>query len=46
MLGMDKDELLTFVSYLIATAIIIPIGWWLKAHEAFGFGAWVMSWLQ
>ncbi len=43
---MDKEDMLSLISYLIAAAIIIPIGWWLKSHELFGFGAWVMSWFQ
>lgn len=34
---------LTIVSYIIAAAILIPIGWWLKEHRLFGFGDWVVS---
>jgi type IV secretory pathway TrbD component len=40
---MDKPDALTFFCNLIAAAIILPIGWWLKEHELFGFGAWVVS---
>jgi hypothetical protein len=41
-----KPDAISFISYLLAAAIIIPIGWWLKANEVFGFGAWVQSWFQ
>jgi hypothetical protein len=42
---MEKPDPLAYISYLIAAAILLPLGWWLKEQELFGFGAWVMSWL-
>lgn len=27
----EKPDPIEFISYLIAAAIVIPIGWWLKA---------------
>lgn len=39
----DSPDILTLISYLIAAAILIPIGWWLKSERLFGFGDWVMS---
>lgn len=40
---MQKPDTLTLISHLIAAAILIPIGWWLKSNELFGFGEWVVS---
>lgn len=40
---MDKPTALDFISYLLAAAILIPFGWWLKSNELFGFGAWVVG---
>ncbi|AMS40503.1 hypothetical protein AA2016_1571 [Aminobacter aminovorans] len=42
----DKPDLLTLVSYMIAAAILLPVGWWLKENQLFGFGAWVVSWFH
>lgn len=32
-----------FYSYLVAAAILLPIGVWLKAHYAKDLGAWTLS---
>jgi hypothetical protein len=40
---MEKDDALTLISYLIAAALLAPVGWWLQSHRMFGFGDWVMS---
>ena len=41
---MDKGpDTLTVISYAIAAAILLPVGWWLKANGLFGFGDWVVS---
>ncbi|GAA4121535.1 hypothetical protein GCM10023067_30550 [Aminobacter aganoensis] len=42
----EKPDLLTLVSYVIAAAILLPVGWWLKEQQLFGFGAWVVSWFH
>lgn len=36
-------DALTMFSYLLAAAILMPVAWWLKSNELFGFGAWVVS---
>ena len=33
-------------SYLLAVAILTPIGMWLKAHYAYDLGAWTLSWFH
>lgn len=41
----DKEpDGLSVISYLVAAAILIPIGWWLKGflHDI-GFGNWVVG---
>lgn len=40
---MTRDGILNFISYAIASAILVPIGMWLKAQHLFGFGDWVVS---
>jgi len=40
---MPKPDALTLISNLIAAAILLPIAWWLKSNELFGFGDWVVS---
>lgn len=40
---MQKADVLTLISQLIAAAILLPIAWWLKSNELFGFGDWVVS---
>jgi hypothetical protein len=40
---LSGDDVLSLVSYLIAAAMLIPFGWWLKSHRLFGFGDWVVS---
>lgn len=37
----DKTDVLTLVSYLIAAAILLPVGWWLK--ENLGLADWLRS---
>lgn len=39
----NKPDMLTLVSYLIAAAILIPIGWWLKESHAGDIGHWILS---
>jgi hypothetical protein len=45
-LQVNRDAILNFVSYAIASAIVVPIGMWLKSEHLFGFGDWVVSWFQ
>jgi hypothetical protein len=40
---MQKPDAITIVSHLIALAIVLPIGWWLRSSELFGFGEWVVG---
>lgn len=37
----ENPDPLTIISYLIAAAILIPIGWWLK--ENLGLAEWLRS---
>jgi hypothetical protein len=39
----EKPDLLTLVSYTIAAALLLPLGWWLKANHAEGIGHYVLS---
>lgn len=39
----QPTDALTMISYLIATAMLLPLGWWLKSERLFGFGDWVVS---
>lgn len=39
----DKPDVLTLISYMIAAALLIPVGWWLKDQRLFGFGDWVVG---
>jgi hypothetical protein len=39
-------SLWSVISYLIAAAILLPIGWWLKSTGLFGFGDWIDSFFQ
>ena len=44
---MEKQpDFLTIISYLIAAAILLPVGWWLQSNRMFGLGDWVMSLLH
>ena len=36
-----SPDLLTLISYAVAAAILIPIGWWLK--ENLGLADWLRS---
>ena len=38
-----SPDTIQIISYFIAAAIILPIAWWLKQNELFGFGDWVVS---
>lgn len=38
---MDKPDALTLISYLIAAAMLLPLGWWLK--ENLGLAEWMRS---
>ena len=40
---MEKPVVLSLISHLAGAAIILQIGWWLKANDLFGFGDWVVS---
>lgn len=39
----EKPSTLDLFSYLLAAAILMPIGWYLKEQRLFGFGDWVVS---
>lgn len=36
-----KTDALTFISYLIAASVVLPITWWLKEH--IGLAEWMRS---
>lgn len=36
-------DILSIVSYLIAAALLLPLGWWLKAHYAKDVGYFILS---
>ncbi|MFQ6183657.1 hypothetical protein ACLMJV_17140 [Sinorhizobium meliloti] len=40
---MDKPDALTTISYLVAAAILLPLGWWLKANYAADVGYFILS---
>lgn len=39
----EKPDPLTLVSYLIAAAILLPIGWWLKTNYSGEVGYYILS---
>lgn len=39
----DKPDAIAVVSYFLAAAVLIPIGWWMKANYAHDMGAWTLS---
>lgn len=39
----DTPDAISIISYLVAAAMLIPLGWWLKSERLFGFGDWVVS---
>lgn len=38
-----KTDALTFISYLIAAAIILPVAWWLKQNYSSEVGYYILS---
>lgn len=40
----DKPDRLTIISTLIAAAILIPIGWWLKETDPLGLTNFFAQW--
>jgi len=44
--GMKQGNPIEFLGYLIAAALLIPLGIWLKNERLFGFGDWVVSLFQ
>jgi hypothetical protein len=41
--GKPRSEGLAVISYLIAAAILLPLGWWLKAAYAPAIADWSRS---
>lgn len=41
-----KTDYYSLAGTIIAAAILFPIGMWLKSHQVFGLGAWIVSWFQ
>lgn len=41
---MEKPDVISLISYGIASALLLPIGWYLKANYAEQLGGWVISW--
>lgn len=41
---MEKPDVISLISYSIASAMLLPIGWYLKANYAEQLGGWVISW--
>jgi hypothetical protein len=39
----EKPSTLAVVSYLVAAAILLPIGWWLKENYAADLGYQILS---
>lgn len=40
---MEKPDMLTTASYLIAAALLLPLAWWLKANYAADVGYFILS---
>lgn len=40
---MEKPSALTLICNVLAAAMLIPLAWWLREQELFGFGDWVVS---
>lgn len=40
---MDKPDALALISYLVAAAMLLPLGWWLKANYANDVGHFILS---
>lgn len=40
---MGKPDVLTLVSYLIAAAVLLPLGFWLKQNYATDVGHFILS---
>lgn len=41
-----KPDAISIISYFIAAAVLIPIGWWLKAHLVPELAAWSRDWFH
>lgn len=39
----ETPDALTTISYLIAAALLLPLGWWLKANYASDVGGFILS---
>jgi hypothetical protein len=39
----DTPDAISIISYLVAAAMLIPLGWWLKANYASDVGGFILS---
>jgi len=39
----QSPDPLTLFSYLLVAAILLPLGWWLKAHHSEDIGYFILS---
>ncbi|MDM7850170.1 hypothetical protein QUF18_03855 [Pseudochrobactrum kiredjianiae] len=39
----NNPQPFALIGYIIAAALLLPLGWWLKEERLFGFGDWVVS---
>lgn len=39
----EKPDAISLAGYLLAAALLLPLGWWLKANYAEDVGAFVLS---
>jgi hypothetical protein len=43
-IGLEKPDAVSLLSYALASALLLPLGWWLKANYASELGGWILSW--
>lgn len=39
----QKPDAISVISYLLAAAFLLPLGWWLKANYAEDIGGFIIS---
>ena len=42
----QKPDAIALFSYFLAAAILIPMGWWMKAHWVPALAAWSRGWFH
>lgn len=41
-----SPDMATIIGYIVAAALLLPLGWWLKANYAADLGSWTLSWFH